>query len=41
LFGTSDLEKGLLGTLFHGSGHDKMGAEERRIVGIDERDKAA
>jgi hypothetical protein len=41
LFGTSDLEKGLLGTLFHGSGHDKMGEKERRIVGIDERDQAA
>jgi hypothetical protein len=38
LFGTSDLDKGLFGTLFHGSGHDKMRAEERRIVGIDERD---
>ncbi|MGZ9709333.1 sterol desaturase family protein [Glaciimonas sp. GNP009] len=38
LFGTSDLEKGLMGTLFHGSGHDKMRVEERRVVGIDERD---
>lgn len=41
LFRTSDLDKGVWGTLFHGSGHDKMGAEERRIVGIDERDRAA
>lgn len=35
LFGTSDLDKGLLGTLFHGSGHDRMKAEERNAVGID------
>jgi sterol desaturase/sphingolipid hydroxylase (fatty acid hydroxylase superfamily) len=35
LFGTSDLDKGLWGTLFHGSGHDKMREDERRVVGID------
>jgi hypothetical protein len=35
LFGTSDLRKGLWGTLFHGSGHATMGEEERRVLGID------
>jgi hypothetical protein len=35
LFGTSDLRKGLWRTLFHGAGHDGIGEEERRILGID------
>jgi hypothetical protein len=40
LFGTSDLDKGLLGTLFHGSGHERMRETERQIVGIDAKDEA-
>ena len=35
LFGTSELKKGLWGTLFHGAGHATMGEEERRVLGID------
>lgn len=37
LFGTSDLDKGLWRTLFHGSGHDGMQADVRRTAGVDEQ----
>lgn len=38
LFGTSDLDKGVWRTLFHGSGDDGMKSAERLVVGREQQD---